>query len=160
MDPTVEIERSAGEQLAYMGTDGAVWAAELCRIMGVESGAVVPSAEEFKGMMLTWFANAIEAGRSAGYSSGKAELDNLIEEIQAHIPESYEASEGSAESIVMDWISDLTGDDVCLVLRARGVGKKFVYMIEHRVTEENLEDASYVHGMHPAPDPGPFGRPR
>jgi hypothetical protein len=63
-------KRSAGEQLAFMGTDGAVWAAEFMRINGYIKDSIAPSAEDFEHTLLAWFANAIESGRTAGYGQG------------------------------------------------------------------------------------------
>ena len=68
--PVPELKRSAGEQLAYMGMDGQVWAKEFMRINGYVKDSIAPSAEEFEHTLLSWFANAIEVGRTAGYSAG------------------------------------------------------------------------------------------
>lgn len=48
-------ERSDGERLAYMGTDATRWVEEFTKLHGGD-----------EGLMLGWFANAIEAGRTAG----------------------------------------------------------------------------------------------
>lgn len=46
-------------------TDGSVWAEEFCKrwTLTTVDGAVVDDAE---GLMIAWFANAIETGRGAG----------------------------------------------------------------------------------------------
>jgi hypothetical protein len=51
-------ERTAGEMLTYMGTDAAKWAAEFVHLR--------KTRDMDEGAMISWFANAIEAGRSAG----------------------------------------------------------------------------------------------
>ena len=48
-------------------TDAAVWAEEFCRVM---RAYVVPVIDE--GLMISWFANAIEMGRQAGHEQGYA----------------------------------------------------------------------------------------
>ena len=48
---------SDGELLAYMGTDAAKWAAEFCK-RARDHGHNLD-----EDWMLSWFANAIEAGR-------------------------------------------------------------------------------------------------
>lgn len=62
---------SDGDFLARVGTDGQLWAREfLDRYTVLPKEGVIPydeSAREWQeGVVLTWFANAIEAGRSAG----------------------------------------------------------------------------------------------
>jgi hypothetical protein len=54
-------ERTAGEILTYMGTDAAKWTDEFMRVQ-----ADPKSGPSDWGAMVGWFANAIEAGRSAG----------------------------------------------------------------------------------------------
>ena len=46
--------------LAHMGTDAEKWAASFCEKF--------PEVDQ--GLMLGWFANAIEAGRTAGWNAG------------------------------------------------------------------------------------------
>lgn len=54
---------TVGQLLTRLGTDGRAWAREfLDRYHGEEVGATVD-----EGLLISWFANAIEAGRSAGY---------------------------------------------------------------------------------------------
>jgi hypothetical protein len=56
-------QESAGTLLARLGTDGRVWAAEFSRVYR----ELYPGGPELdEGWLLGWFANAIEAGRSAG----------------------------------------------------------------------------------------------
>lgn len=58
--------------LAAMGTDGREWAREFCKRFRVQQptpyggGAQVMGDDDAEGLMIGWFANAIEAGRSAG----------------------------------------------------------------------------------------------
>jgi hypothetical protein len=58
----VEEKETSGAFLARIGTDGALWAQEFCNQFGGDGdpGSAIHG----------WFANAIEAGRSAGYSEG------------------------------------------------------------------------------------------
>jgi hypothetical protein len=53
-------EESAGDTLDRLGTDAQLWAREFV--------ALAPPTDV--GTMIGWFANAIETGRSAGYSRG------------------------------------------------------------------------------------------
>ena len=56
-----------GDALAHKlhnTTDGQIWAQEFMRV--VESGVTVD-----EGLMLGWFANAIETGRSAGHAAAQ-----------------------------------------------------------------------------------------
>jgi hypothetical protein len=64
-----------GARLARMGTDGVVWARELAAALngaGYSDGTadIDPTPG---GLLHVWVVNAIEAGRSAGYSQGAAE---------------------------------------------------------------------------------------
>ena len=60
MDPVSE---SDGQLLARLGTDAQLWAREFIRLHGY-------SFIKDEGLMISWFANAIEAGRSAGWQAG------------------------------------------------------------------------------------------
>lgn len=57
----------------YATTDGMVWAEEFCKMFrvrrrwGLVSNAMTEDAEV--GLMVGWFANAIEVGRTAGLSA-------------------------------------------------------------------------------------------
>ena len=46
-----------GDRLIYMGTDAAKWAAEFCKI-----ARDLGHNDLDEGWLITWFANAIEAG--------------------------------------------------------------------------------------------------
>lgn len=54
---------SAGQLLARLGTDGQAWAREFLRRF---DGEPVGGDRVDEGLMIGWFANAIETGRSAG----------------------------------------------------------------------------------------------
>jgi hypothetical protein len=54
------------ELLQFMGTDGAKWAVEFRRV-ALELGY----ADMEEAWLIGWFANAIEAGRSAGLRTEK-----------------------------------------------------------------------------------------
>jgi hypothetical protein len=62
-DPDDPDPESAGSILARLGTDGALWAAEMADVYPVLDGS--PGS-----LLHNWLANAIEAGRSAGYQAG------------------------------------------------------------------------------------------
>lgn len=49
--------------LAYLGTDGQKWAEEFQEL------CPPPTHPNYEGALLSWFANAIEAGRTAGFSA-------------------------------------------------------------------------------------------
>lgn len=56
-------DETAGRMLARLGTDGQAWAREFQhRFAGEPVGGHVVD----EGLLIGWFANAIEAGRSAG----------------------------------------------------------------------------------------------
>ena len=59
--------RTGPELLIYMGTDAAKWAAEWVK----RANQLVASNGHLidEGWMISWFANAIEAGRSAGIAA-------------------------------------------------------------------------------------------
>lgn len=72
MTTTTNTETST-EMVARIGTDGALWAAEFARVAH-EHGAQFPACLPAPGELIHgWFANAIEAGRSAGYAEAKRE---------------------------------------------------------------------------------------
>lgn len=53
-----------GDLLAVMGTDAEAWAREMAKR--------IPGLDPTPGELLhTWLANAIEAGRSAGYAAAR-----------------------------------------------------------------------------------------
>lgn len=52
------------EHLAYLGTDGQKWAEDF-----IEAGWSTPPPSSFSAAVTSWFANAIEAGRTAGFSA-------------------------------------------------------------------------------------------
>lgn len=56
-------QESAGAMLARLGTDAQLWAREFVQRHG---------GDEY--LLLTWFASAIETGRSVGYAFGRSEL--------------------------------------------------------------------------------------
>lgn len=56
-----------GDMLAAVGTDGGKWASAFMGLFGARL------LEIDEGLMIGWFANAIEAGRAAGGSDGGAE---------------------------------------------------------------------------------------
>jgi hypothetical protein len=56
-----DLERDEdGDLLGRMGTDAQKWAAEFVRVF--QEVAVRPEPTDLEGMMIGWFANAIEAG--------------------------------------------------------------------------------------------------
>jgi len=80
--------KTSGEQLADMGTDGAVWAKEFTYAatklgLAQQASWTIPN---FEAMALAWFANAIEAGRTAGYKQGHNEALSHEQGIRSHCP--------------------------------------------------------------------------
>lgn len=66
MDATAsEIEKTLNGE-----TDARIWAQEFMKLADTE-------AEIDEGLMIGWFANAIEAGRTAGYGAGYTEGSNF-----------------------------------------------------------------------------------
>jgi hypothetical protein len=80
-------ETGAGaDLLARLGTDGQKWAAEFVRLFQsktVTAGSTEwPEAQVDEGTLLGWFANAIEAGRSAGYGEyGPRQRASTVESV-------------------------------------------------------------------------------
>ena len=71
-------QETDGDMLARLGTDGREWAREFCQRF---SNTAVVFDEQ---LMLGWFANAIEAGRSAGFHASEARgLYGKLNEIRA-----------------------------------------------------------------------------
>lgn len=66
--PEPTTDETDGEMLARLGTDGEAWAREFLSHVHMDC-----PEDEALDTMRAWFANAIEAGRSAGYSEGKRE---------------------------------------------------------------------------------------
>lgn len=59
--------RPPTENTLLSTTDASVWTQEFCRIFqGRSIGGPVVTGDVDEGTMMTWFANAIETGRSAG----------------------------------------------------------------------------------------------
>lgn len=72
-------EVTDGEMLEAMGTDAQLWAAEFARLReGVED-------PNDRGWLIAWFANAIEAGRAAGW---EAHVQKIREEPRPSYPPS------------------------------------------------------------------------
>lgn len=64
---TPDVEND-GELLQRLGTDGMKWAEEFMKLHGKQL-----DRDQWFDLLHGWFANAIEAGRSAGYSRGQDE---------------------------------------------------------------------------------------
>ena len=56
----------------YATTNAAVWAEEFCRLFVVCTSDDLVDDDRV-GLMIGWFANAIETGRQAGYEQGYAD---------------------------------------------------------------------------------------
>ena len=65
--PGPNTNESSGAVLARLGTDGAAWTAEMALHFPIDPAP--------GGHFHTWIANAIEAGKSAGYSQAKKEAN-------------------------------------------------------------------------------------
>lgn len=61
-------ETTAGAFLEYCGTDAAKWAEQFCGMFECEAD---------EGTMIGWFANAIEAGRAAGFNESRDILKRM-----------------------------------------------------------------------------------
>lgn len=59
-----------GEFLARVGADGQKWANEFLGRCGDRITEDTSPGSDFNHITMGWFANAIEAGRTAGYSQG------------------------------------------------------------------------------------------
>lgn len=68
--PETTTDETDGAMLARLGTDGEKWAQEWLRLNPL---GLLAANEDDLDAMRAWFANAIEAGRSAGYAEGKRE---------------------------------------------------------------------------------------
>jgi hypothetical protein len=73
-----------------------------------------------------------------------ADYDGLIEEIMNQMPDSYDG-EDSAEAIVSRWLQDITSDDACRILIARGEGRAFAYVYKKKTTVDDIERAINNH---------------
>ncbi len=60
------MSESDGKRLARMGTDAQKWAAEFMKLHGNKFSSDYEDNLGTWDLMVTWFANAIEVGRSAG----------------------------------------------------------------------------------------------
>lgn len=65
-------EETAGQMLARLGTDASAWADEFVGMFHIlnHDGQELDHDEAW-GLMVGWFANALEAGESAGYAKGR-----------------------------------------------------------------------------------------
>jgi hypothetical protein len=63
---------SDAQVLGAMGTDANKWAAEFMAVVATLDPDDVVNEAFMEGFMVTWFANAIEAGRDAGAAAGSA----------------------------------------------------------------------------------------
>jgi hypothetical protein len=73
-------------------TDARAWAQEWYRIAG-DSASIME-----EGSMITWFANAIETGRAAGFAAGRAAILAVTEPL-------VESTEATVEAL-----SEITGE--------------------------------------------------
>lgn len=58
------VEKTAGEMLGEMGTDAGKWTEQFLHASGLDN-----AGPDFCHTVLTWFASALEAGRSAGWAT-------------------------------------------------------------------------------------------
>lgn len=84
-------DTSAG-MLMRVGTDASKWTDEFCKLFGIfPKNGEIPSDEVAAdwawGVMVGWFANAIEVGRSAGHEAGRnahlSETDDIRQQLEA-----------------------------------------------------------------------------
>lgn len=93
--PAAPPDETAGELLARLGTDAQAWAAEFVRRFAGETvGETAPHAVD-EGLMIGWFANAIETGRSAGMAShGRYVPRDEFDEVCQTLAEMHAAAVG------------------------------------------------------------------
>jgi hypothetical protein len=69
-DKSNDSAETDAELLGRLGTDGQAWA---CEFLAKFDGETVGGERVDEGLLLAWFANAIEAGRTAGEREPRVE---------------------------------------------------------------------------------------
>ena len=83
--------------LTYMGVDAEKWARIFCRKFG--SDDIEPDNLIDESLMLGWFANAIEAGRSAGIKWERERCVETAETVEAPRPAPFQMQQAIADAI-------------------------------------------------------------
>jgi len=95
---------SAGEFLAYLGTDGQKWAEEFTKNINLW-----PASAALQAQVLSWFANAIEAGRTAGHAAAFEEMKHEVRNL------GFDTSDFYTPGTLIDRIyQEIPGDHQCL----------------------------------------------
>jgi hypothetical protein len=84
--------------LAYMGTDGLKWSEEFLKLCPPYTHPNYASAVH------SWFANAIEAGKSAGYSSAFEEMKHAAKNL------GFDTSEVYTPGQLIEFVHTFRGD--------------------------------------------------
>lgn len=122
---TPEFETAAAF-LAWAGTNARRWAADFMRRF---SRLIMPGALD-DGTMIGWFANAIEAGRSAGYAEG----------VSANIPQTPAAVNEILEGAPESWGEDAAADHIAV---------QYVREMERRLDNYGITREKYVEERQP-----------
>lgn len=127
-----------GELLTEMGTDAQKWSERFLNASGLDN-----AGPDFRHTVLTWFANALEAGRSAGWSAGwtaQATGDPGINEL-AHRSNETAHDKGW-------WESDRSFGEVVALIHSEASEALEEWRDNHEVTERYYTVAKY----RPEPD--------
>lgn len=103
-DSTPNENPAVRQMLTYMGTDAVRWTWQF-----LDSTNLSNAGPDFKANVTGWFANAIEAGREAGYSKVFHELKAMA------INKGFDTSEiFSLEQLFEQIYREVPGDHLCL----------------------------------------------
>lgn len=104
-------EETAGEMLERLGTDGMKWAQEFCeQFAGFNIQPQAPEWHKYavtEGVMVGWFANAIEAGRIAGQREGSLEMAKIV------APSKYVDGKGRPISAAGHYFAEILTGLIC-----------------------------------------------
>lgn len=103
-------DETAGQHLARLGTDGWTWMQDFAyRFPGSIAGMNMGRRAD-AGTMLGWFANAIEAGRTAGCAQGCAAVTDetpwAVNQILEGAPESWD-DDASPDHVAVQYVKEL-----------------------------------------------------
>lgn len=115
-------DETAGQHLARLGTDAQTWTSDFAyRFPGSIAGINMGRRAGYE-TMLGWFAGAIEAGRTTGYSQGRTaaldETPEAVDKILEEAPDSWDGEESG------DWIAVQFVKEMCRRLDAAGLSRE------------------------------------
>jgi hypothetical protein len=90
-----KVRPNVDEERLYSTTDARVWAEEF--------GKVRPDIDQ--GLMICWFANAIETGRDAGHRAATADPTSHPSPAQIAVDAVHRAANGPVPKHVTDWLN-------------------------------------------------------